>query len=426
MKKNLSDINNSTNLDTNLDIPVEEETAGGFFDSDDTDETIALSGDELNNIMNTADFTEETIEQQTEVSEDESIENFEEDSFDTTTEESEDEVEVVENGEPEFEETFATPDGIELPNDNATDEIILAMDQEEDDEVIIDSDENITEENEFTDIGFEDNTIEEDSLSPIEINELDDNIIEESIEVDDPDLVMDFDDSALTEPDDLDNISSEIEDDSDLPDEISIPKDDILVESSETDVFESTDDIIGTEDVIETEEADESFEEFETTDDLITNEDSLETSFDEIETESDDFADVDSFDTFEEDEEETEVPTVDGIIEKESLGELINDKSEEFETTEDVIEEQEIELSETSVEEPEDDTLVSSFETSETVSPVAQDKKELNSDLKAEIKSVLLYMDQLLENLPEEKIMEFANSEEFSTYKKLFSDLGLS
>ena len=35
-------------------------------------------------------------------------------------------------------------------------------------------------------------------------------------------------------------------------------------------------------------------------------------------------------------------------------------------------------------------------------------------------------MDQLLENLPEEKIVEFAKSEEFTTYKKLFSELGLS
>ena len=49
-----------------------------------------------------------------------------------------------------------------------------------------------------------------------------------------------------------------------------------------------------------------------------------------------------------------------------------------------------------------------------------------NAELKKDIKSVLLYMDQLLENLPEEKIVEFAKSEEFTTYKKLFSELGLS
>ena len=51
---------------------------------------------------------------------------------------------------------------------------------------------------------------------------------------------------------------------------------------------------------------------------------------------------------------------------------------------------------------------------------------ELNADLKKDIKSVLLYMDQLLENLPEDKIIEFAKSDEFTTYKKLFSELGLS
>ena len=49
-----------------------------------------------------------------------------------------------------------------------------------------------------------------------------------------------------------------------------------------------------------------------------------------------------------------------------------------------------------------------------------------NADLKQDIKSVLLYMDQLLENLPEDKIVEFAKSDEFVTYKKLFSELGLS
>ena len=51
---------------------------------------------------------------------------------------------------------------------------------------------------------------------------------------------------------------------------------------------------------------------------------------------------------------------------------------------------------------------------------------EMNSELKRDIKSVLLYMDQLLENLPEDKIMEFAQSDEFATYKKLFNELGLS
>jgi pilus assembly protein FimV len=50
---------------------------------------------------------------------------------------------------------------------------------------------------------------------------------------------------------------------------------------------------------------------------------------------------------------------------------------------------------------------------------------QLPSGLKEEIKSVLGYMDQLLESLPEEKIEEFAKSEYFAIYKKLFEELGL-
>jgi hypothetical protein len=45
--------------------------------------------------------------------------------------------------------------------------------------------------------------------------------------------------------------------------------------------------------------------------------------------------------------------------------------------------------------------------------------------LKGELKSVLAYMDHLLESLPEEKIEEFAKSEYFDTYKKIFKELGL-
>ncbi|MGA2479575.1 MAG: hypothetical protein ABSG63_12565 [Spirochaetia bacterium] len=46
-------------------------------------------------------------------------------------------------------------------------------------------------------------------------------------------------------------------------------------------------------------------------------------------------------------------------------------------------------------------------------------------DLKDEIRTVLKYMDHLLEALPDEKIQEFASSDYFVMYKKLFEDLGL-
>jgi hypothetical protein len=50
---------------------------------------------------------------------------------------------------------------------------------------------------------------------------------------------------------------------------------------------------------------------------------------------------------------------------------------------------------------------------------------ELPSELKSELRNILSYMDQLLESLPEEKIEEFAKSEYFDSYRKLFKDLGL-
>ncbi len=49
-----------------------------------------------------------------------------------------------------------------------------------------------------------------------------------------------------------------------------------------------------------------------------------------------------------------------------------------------------------------------------------------NPEVQKDIKSVLAYMDQLLESLPESKIEEFAKSEHFETYKKLFNELGIS
>jgi len=54
------------------------------------------------------------------------------------------------------------------------------------------------------------------------------------------------------------------------------------------------------------------------------------------------------------------------------------------------------------------------------------DDDGIPSNLKVELKTVLSYMDQLLEALPEDKIEEFARSDYFETYKKLFEELGLA
>jgi hypothetical protein len=68
---------------------------------------------------------------------------------------------------------------------------------------------------------------------------------------------------------------------------------------------------------------------------------------------------------------------------------------------------------------------------SEEPVPAASSDLDLKEDsgipshLKQELKTVLSYMDQLLEALPDNKIEEFAKSEHFKTYKKLFKELGL-
>jgi hypothetical protein len=50
---------------------------------------------------------------------------------------------------------------------------------------------------------------------------------------------------------------------------------------------------------------------------------------------------------------------------------------------------------------------------------------EVPPAVRMELRDVLIYMDKLLESLPEEKINEFAQSEHYNTYKKLFEELGI-
>jgi hypothetical protein len=87
-----------------------------------------------------------------------------------------------------------------------------------------------------------------------------------------------------------------------------------------------------------------------------------------------------------------------------------------------------MEIPENPVEEPAPEEIVDEEVVEEIT---AADKKGsslsagIPADIKTELKNVLSYMDRLLESLPEEKIEEFAKSEYFETYKKLFAELGL-
>ena len=312
----------------NLKLESNDSGNEGFFSNSDEDDTIALSKDEMDNILNTADIAQA---EKTEA-----------------TQENISEPEELSSEEPEFKEEPKTTDETENLFGSADD---------------------------VADIS------DEDILS-------------------DDDFAMEFE-SAQTENieeptlDDVDytNISKETY----LPEEISVPKnDDILVESSPTDLLETKDS------ENEGKNSSDSFDEdpFELS--------AVEPSISETLTDEK----LDYLSKTPEEAEQNVNP--EEVLELPESEETENAK--ENESAEEV-ETEKTEATQENISEPEE---LSSEE------PETKESKDISDDLKTEIKSVLSYMDQLLENLPENKIAEFALSEQFDTYKKLFKELGLA
>jgi len=312
----------------NLKLENNDSGNEGFFSNSDEDDTIALSKDEMDNILNTADIAQA---EKTEA-----------------TQENISEPEELSSEEPEFKEEPKTTDETENLFGSADD---------------------------VADIS------DEDILS-------------------DDDFAMEFE-SAQTENieeptlDDVDytNISKE----NDLPEEISVPKnDDILVESSPTDLLETKDS------KNESENSSDSFDEdpFELS--------AVEPSISETLTDE-------KLDYLSKTPEEAEQN-----VNSEEVLELPESEETENAKENEAAEEVETEKTETTQENISEPEELSSEE------PETKESKDISDDLKTEIKSVLSYMDQLLENLPENKIAEFAQSEQFDTYKKLFKELGLA
>ena len=301
----------------------------GFFNDDDGDETIALTGDELNNILITADFTEENTEKEYEIPE--TLDKIDGAFLDDSEEENAD----------EKDEIFADEDilnDVEPEHINDLKEDISYLDEDSIDEDIIQED-FIT--NEITD----DLVFEEEILDTSAKQDTD--TTEENHTIEDFDLKI-----------------TELE----LPDGQSIP--------------------LGDE-----------YSDFN----AIT--DNIEEGHDE----ASDFEDL----KFDENLEQEEVEPSDEIAWEDSTSTVNMDDNEDSvfsaeeldQTAQDI---PRLELDESAAEEQKIQT------------------ETLPIHLKDEIKSVLTYMDQLLESLPEEKIEEFAKSEYFDTYKRLFDELGIS
>ena len=382
-------------------IPDTSNDDTGFFSGDDGDDTIALSTDELSNILNTADFNSEEAPVETEAAEETEA--------------------PVESEAPAFDDSAI---------ENAIDD---------------------------SEPGVEDAVNNFTAPAP-----------------DDANLSYDFTDENLSEPnlDDIEIDEESLEDD--LPEEISIPKEeDILVESSSSDFMDSVQDTTeehteGLEEPIAAEPSEQSNfinDNFSTVDNLFEDDTFEDASPDEpvvdeapveepvveeTPAEENPFEDVVVEETPVEETPVEETFTEEPVIEET----VVDEPVVEEEITEDTIipepddssdetfvpdEEVNFDVADSAavIPEPENDFISNEDENNDLTDSnidylTTEDKEQAvdsaddNAELKKDIKSVLLYMDQLLENLPEEKIVEFAKSEEFTTYKKLFSELGLS
>ena len=478
-----------------IQIPVpekNEDSSNGFFGTDDEDETIALSGDELNNIMITADFaeTEETVENNEAVydADTETGSVTEPASKSEKTEENPFDFPITDNLETE---SADTSDSFELPSEESEEtvsedfsEIDTSFDNLESPEENIVIDETISEpvledisindsaeepstdditlpeESELNDASIE---IKSDETEPTDENNsaidttfTDDNpfgAINETamnipVEESDSGLSIEENSENLAEPD-FDSLENqEIETEITIPkvDEISenenpsAPEDDILVESSNDDFMDSVaESEMGITQSEATEPACENIDVEENIDVVEEIPDTVDISS-EIETTELSAEEISNVEPFND-----SIDNFDSMLDSEKdISEQLSDENVDYLKSDENVIESDMENMSSAINESEtlsesmisniDATMEDPFPPIESVIDHDErvEKQEAPSDtlisidLKNDIKSVLLYMDQLLENLPEEKIMEFAKSEQFGTYKRLFNELGLS
>ncbi len=362
----------------------------GFFQKGE-DETIALTGDELDNILNTADVTEEIEGPEENL---ESLEDGELSEEDLLAEEPEEtdalaeaDEEIMELGSLDLEEEETPSEELTLEDSDLSLEE-LEPSAAEDESIEIDIGEKSEEEELLLDEAESFEDIEELSLDE-EIGTLEG----ESEEIEGLDLEEPGDVPALEDMEEFEELSlEEAEDESELGE----------IEELENLSLEEPDADASLEEI-------EEVEEFEGL--------SLEEPGEVSELEEAEAAESLSLEELpgEEDTSEDDVLTLDDL---EDTG---------LEAAEDA-EDLELSVEDLSIqEEPEDleaDELGSLEEESEE--PQFQsNSQDLPQDLQSDIKSVLSYLDQLFEALPEEKIKEFAQSEYFGIYKRLFEELGL-
>ncbi len=384
----------------------EEPVSHGFFDEEE-DEKIALTGDELDNILNTADFTEEAGSDAVEADEQSDFLSDQEDILgDNGAIPTDEEGDLVEEPSNDL-------DGL---SGMMSEDLLSDTDQS------TPLEEPVAEEDEFSTL--QKNGVQVMTEAPEDTSYLDEEVAsEESFDlsdavIDEPDLGgLTLEDTILEEPD-LESINIDL----DLEREEGLATEEVAATEEEPVIELSLHD---DEFVVEPEESSDFAEDINISD--IAEETFPEVVEEEVEAASEEPADLKP-------EDEPLLSLDDVLSDGEPEVEELPDSEESFA---EVLPEDFVVEAEGSFESPIEADIPLEEELPEVVegeidevlpvTPASQNGQSAMPDiLKNEVKSVLAYMDQLLESLPEEKIEEFARSEYFDTYKKLFEELGLA
>ena len=439
-------------------VTQEETEEKGFFGEED-DEKIALTGDELNNILNTADFTEEAGADATaELSEDLNLEGAEDtissDSFQETKpgldelqqefpEPSEIQESEITSSELSSVEESSMPGDLEL--DINLDETNL---EELDSELSASPESEVSEVSaldDFSEINFEEidtaNSLGESESFEITLDDESFPIEEENAGLSETEESLP--DFAVEETEELKELrenGAEPMTDAPPPEdsdylEMDPLAGDILTENEEAsgEAIDLSDAVIDEPDLLG-EIQDNPLEEPSLEDISI----SLDMSELEPETDSYSLAEESDVEGIEEQEEEIELPVDDlsdisfaDEVTEPGSGEDISLIPEGFvveaddthvpleEIEEDIIPAEDLDILGT------ESTAADSLIETEEIQDLERAKGDIPTGLQQELKTVLSYLDQLLEALPDDKIEEFAKSEHYDTYKKLFKELGL-
>ena len=392
---------------------VNEQENDSFFAAEN-DEKISLTGDEMNDILNIVDVSEESSPEAV---------SFDEDTFDVDTIDVDTLIEDDSSLESdvEMEQDLAELESIEF-EDDITVNGSLELDTSELDITELDAAE--LEATDFETIDFEAADFKAADPETAELEVTEPEVTEP--EVIEPEVI----EPEVAEPEELESIDLSLDDSEldlagfELADPLaSVDTEESELEPIELDIEEPDFTDLESAESVESDEPEESADPFDyidtelladnellADDELLADEDlpAELTSTDgsdlalipealELGESSESFDAVESFDSVEPFDSE-ELMDID-----------LADYSAGAEDAEPVLEEM-------------DDSFIDS---SSGLSPMETSSRDISPSLKKELTAVLSYMDQLLESLPDEKIEEFARSEYFDTYKNLFKELGI-